>query len=40
MASGGFRVGAWDYLKWGHVIPIERNRKIVAAKMIIYSGEN
>jgi hypothetical protein len=40
MASGGFRVGAWDYLKWGHVIPIERNGKIVAAKMIIYSGED
>jgi len=40
MASGGFRVGAWDYLKWGHVIPIERSGKIVAAKMIIYSGED
>ena len=40
MVSGGFRVGAWDYLKWGHVIPIERNGKIVAAKMIIYSGED
>jgi integrase len=40
MASGGFRVGAWDYLKWGHVIPIERNGKIVAAKVIIYSGED
>jgi hypothetical protein len=40
MASGGFRVGAWDYLKWGHVIPIERNGKIIAAKVIIYSGED
>jgi len=40
MASGGFRVGAWDYLKWGHVIPIERSGKIVAAKMSIYSGED
>src|SRR5215210_3039484 len=40
MVSGGFRVGAWDYLKWGHVIPIEQNGKIVAAKMIIYSGED
>jgi hypothetical protein len=38
MASGGFRVCAWDYLKWSHVIPIERSGKIVAAKMIIYSG--
>jgi hypothetical protein len=40
MASGGFRVEAWDYLEWGHVIPIERNSKIVAAKVIIYSGED
>ncbi len=40
MASCGFRVGAWDYLKWCHVIPIERSGKIVAAKMIIYSGED
>jgi hypothetical protein len=40
MASGGFRVGAWDYLKWGHVTPIEHSGKIVAAKMIIYSGED
>jgi hypothetical protein len=27
MASGGFRVGAWDSLKWGHVTPVERNDK-------------
>ena len=24
MASAGLRLGAWDYLKWGNVIPIER----------------
>ena len=40
MASGGFRVGAWDYLKWGHVIPMENSSKIIAAKAIIYSGED
>jgi integrase len=25
MASSGIRLGAWDYLKWGHVKPIIRN---------------
>jgi len=40
IASGGFRVGACDYLRWGHVIPIERNSKVVAAKLSIYSGED
>jgi hypothetical protein len=40
MASGGFRVVAWNYLRWGHVVPVERNGKAVAAKVIIYSGED
>jgi hypothetical protein len=22
MASGGFRLGGWDYLQWKHVFPI------------------
>ncbi len=38
MASSGIRVGAWDHLKWGHVIPIKKDGKVVAAKMIVYSG--
>ena len=40
MVSGGFRLGAWDYLKWKHVIPM-RNKEgeIIAAKLIIYTGE-
>jgi integrase len=37
MISSGIRVGAWDYLRWG---PVEQNGKIVAAKMIVYSGED
>jgi hypothetical protein len=24
MASSGIRLGAWDYLRWGHIFPIER----------------
>lgn len=35
MASSGIRVGAWDDLKWGHIEPIEKDGKIVAAKMIV-----
>src|SRR4029078_13651157 len=41
MASGGFRIGSWDFLQWKHVIPIKDNetRQIIAAKMMIYAGE-
>ena len=40
MISSGIRVGAWDYLRWGNILPIERDGKIVAAKMIVYAGED
>jgi integrase len=39
MASSGIRLGAWDYLQWGHIQPVERNAEVVAAKMIVYAGE-
>ena len=39
MASSGIRVGAWDYLRWGNLKPIERNGEVVATKMIVYAGE-
>jgi hypothetical protein len=39
MASSGIRLGAWDYIRWGHIRPIKRNGKIVAAKMIVYAGD-
>jgi hypothetical protein len=40
MASGGFRLGAWDYLQWKNVIPItNENRELIAAKLRIYAGE-
>jgi hypothetical protein len=38
MASTGVRVGAWDYLKYGHITPIERDAKLVAAKILVYAG--
>jgi hypothetical protein len=40
MASSGIRLGAWDYLRWGDVRPIEKEGKVVAAKIIVYTGES
>ena len=40
MASSGIRIGAWDYLQWGHIRPIQKSNEIVAAKMIVYSGDD
>jgi len=43
MASSGIRVGAWDYLKWGHITPIadkENISVIIAAKMSVYADED
>ena len=42
LASSGIRLGAWDYLKWGHIRPImgKGDDDIVAAKVIVYAGED
>jgi hypothetical protein len=40
MTSSGIRLGAWDYLQLKHIIPIEKEGKIIAAKIIIYAGDN
>ena len=40
MASSGIRLGAWDYLRLGDIRPIERDGKVVAAKIIVYAGED
>lgn len=41
MVSGGFRMGAWDYLRWKHVTPLKREEgEIIGAKMVIYAGES
>lgn len=42
MASSGIRVGAWDFLKWGHVEPLydENHENLLAARMTVYAGEN
>jgi hypothetical protein len=40
MASSGIRIGSWDYLQWGHIRPLEKDGEIIAAKMIVYAGED
>jgi integrase len=39
MCSSAMRLGAWDYLKWQDITPIQQDNKIVAAKIVIYSGD-
>jgi integrase len=39
MASSGIRLGAWDHLRWKHIIPVKMEGKIVAAKIIVYEGD-
>jgi hypothetical protein len=39
MVSSGIRLGAWDYLRWGHIQPIHFNIGIAAAKILVYAGE-
>jgi hypothetical protein len=41
MCSSGIRLGAWDYLKWKHIIPIlnEKNNEIIAAKIRVYADD-
>lgn len=41
MASSGIRLGAWDYLKWKHIIPLHsKSGKLLAARIIVYAGES
>lgn len=39
MASSGIRLGAWDFLLWEHVTPITRDGRLVAAKIVVYAGD-
>jgi hypothetical protein len=38
MASGGFRVGAWDGMKAKHIEPIRKDGEVVAARLEVYPG--
>lgn len=40
MLSSGIRIGAWDYLKWKHVIPITNVKdEVIAAKLVVYARD-
>ena len=40
MISSGIRSGAWQEIKWKHVIPLkDKNGNIVAAKLLVYAGD-
>ena len=39
MASSGIRLGAWSYLKWGHISPVEKEGEIVAGRLRVYAEE-
>jgi hypothetical protein len=39
MSSAGIPLEAWNYLRGGHIKPIERDSKVVAAKIIIHAGD-
>ncbi len=40
MASSGIRIGTFDTLKWRDIIPITENDEIIAAKLVVYPGDN
>jgi hypothetical protein len=40
MVSSGIRIGAWDYLRWKHVLPLTNDLdELVAAKLLVYAGD-
>jgi hypothetical protein len=39
MTTSGIRLGAWDYLRWGHIKPVNKEGKIFAARIVVYHGD-
>jgi hypothetical protein len=40
MCYSGIRLGAWNYLRWKHIIPIlNDNNEVIAAKIKVYADE-
>ncbi|PWU80260.1 MAG: hypothetical protein DLM72_13080 [Candidatus Nitrosopolaris wilkensis] len=41
MVSSGIRIGAWDYLQWKHVTPVNDDKDdIRAANLVVYAGDS
>jgi site-specific recombinase XerC len=40
MSSSGIRLSAWDYLRWKHILPLSRNGRVVAAKIVVYADDD
>ena len=40
MASSGIRIGTFDTLKWKDIAPVTEKNEIIAAKLIVYAGDN
>ena len=38
VASAGIRLGGWDYLLYGNITSIEREGKLMAARVLVYAG--
>ena len=40
MVSSSIRIGAWEYLRWKHITPINNvENMLIAARVIVYAGE-
>jgi hypothetical protein len=40
MASSGIRLGTWDYVHWKHTQLVKRDGKIIATKIVVYTGDD
>lgn len=41
MVSSGIRLGAWEYLKWKHITPLNsESGALIAAKILVYAGDS